>query len=134
MNHKQMQKPRILIVEDESIIAMVLKIQLQKFGYEICAHASDGNTAIELFKQEKPDAILMDIGLPRGMDGIETCKIIKSENPDIPVIFVTGYDNLEIRSEALLLNPLGYIVKPAKIEKINELLESYFKMQNQEKK
>ena len=84
-----MTKARILIVEDEAIIAMELESQLQSLGYEITSIVDTGVKAIEKAKTDKPDLILMDIRIKGEMDGIDTAEAIRSQF-GIPVIFSTA--------------------------------------------
>ena len=83
-------KPKILIVEDESIIAMDFRFTLSKLGYVITSVVNNALSAIEKAEQDKPDLILMDIMLGGSLDGIEAAKII-SYNNFIPIIYVTAF-------------------------------------------
>jgi len=115
----------ILLVEDEVIFAMLLKAQLIRAGYDICKHEVTGENAIISAQQEKPDLILMDIKLAGSIDGIEAASNIKSFS-DIPIIFMTCYDNKDVRKRAMKTNPLDYLVKPITIEKLKLIIDSYF--------
>jgi len=84
-----MKKTRILITEDEQIVAEDLKMTLETMGYTVVGIASSGERAIELADGEKPDLILMDIMLAGKMDGIAAAHTIRSRH-DIPVIYVTA--------------------------------------------
>ncbi|MCB1179382.1 MAG: response regulator, partial [Leptospiraceae bacterium] len=101
----------ILIVEDEVIAALALKGLLRSSGYRVTDYVASGEDAITSIKEHKPDIILMDITIAGELDGIETYKIIKSEEK-IPVIFLSGYDDDSIRKKAEETNPLGYFLKP----------------------
>src|SRR4030043_1856411 len=87
---------KILLVEDEVITAMLMKIELRKIGYTVAYHVTTGEDAIINAKQNSPDIILMDIRLAGEIDGIEAASIIKSEF-DIPIIFITGYEDQTVR-------------------------------------
>lgn len=108
-----MSKERVLIVEDEKIIALDLQRRLERFGYTICDTCSEGADAIEKAKEHKPDIILMDIMLNGPMDGIEAAKIIKQEL-QLPVIFLTAYVDDRTLERAKTAEPYGYILKPFK--------------------
>ena len=108
-----MAKERVLIVEDEKIIALDLQRRLERFGYTICGTCSEGVDAIEKAKLHKPDIILMDIMLNGPMDGIEAAKIIKQELR-IPVVFLTAYVDDRTIERAKTAEPYGYILKPFK--------------------
>jgi PAS domain S-box-containing protein len=106
-----MEKARILIVEDEAIIAMELENQLQSLGYNVTSIVDTGVKAIEKAEKDKPDLILMDIRIKGEMDGIETAEVIRKRFA-IPVIFSTAYLD-EIRIErAKITMPFGYVLKP----------------------
>ncbi len=108
-----MSKARIMIVEDEAIIASAMKMDLQNMGYDVASVVHSGEKALSRIEDEKPDLILMDIVLAGEMDGIETAEKIRSSS-GIPVIYITAYSNEEIIKKAKLAEPFGYIIKPAK--------------------
>ena len=114
---------KILIVEDEAIFAMFLKKQLQICKYEICESVSTGEDAICSVEKENPDIILIDINLAERMDGITAAEKIKSLY-DIPIIFMTGYDNEDLKNRAEELNPVAYLIKPVKIIELNSIISS----------
>lgn len=106
-----MSKARIMIVEDEALVARDISSRLQQMGYEIAGSAERGNTAIELALQLRPDLILMDINLRDDIDGIEAAAIIH-QSFDVPIIFCTAYSNDETLARAKITDPYGYILKP----------------------
>ncbi len=106
-----MSKTRILIVEDEMIIAEDIKRTLWLLGYEVVDMVSSGKKAIEIAKAKKPDLILMDIMLEGDLTGLEAAKIINIEYK-IPIVFLTVYANYNILREAAESNPFGYLLKP----------------------
>jgi diguanylate cyclase (GGDEF)-like protein/PAS domain S-box-containing protein len=108
-----MESERILIVEDEKIIALDLQRRLERFGYTVCAAASEGEEAVRKAAAERPDIILMDIMLAGEIDGIEAAKTIKREL-QIPVIFLTAYADERTLERAKEAEPFGYILKPFK--------------------
>ncbi|OHD17059.1 MAG: histidine kinase [Spirochaetes bacterium GWD1_27_9] len=116
---------KFLLVEDEVINAMLMKMQLEKTGYKVTHHVTTGENAIISSKQNPPDIILMDIRLAGEIDGIEAAEIIKSQS-NIPIIFITGYDDLTIRKRAEKLNPLEYLIKPLVIDKLKTIIDAYF--------
>lgn len=109
--YEMQEKKKILIVEDESIIAMSLRTILELSGYDVCALASTGEQAVENVEEEKPDLVIMDIGLSDGIDGIEAGRQIK-ERFSIPVVFVTGYAEDGLKKRAGVTKPYEYLVKP----------------------
>lgn len=108
-----MPEVKILIVEDEKVLAMGLKKKLEKLGFKVTALASSGFEAIESVKKEQPDLVLMDIVLKGDMDGIETAKFIVNLH-DIPIIYLTAYADDETLERAEKTCPYGYILKPYK--------------------
>ena len=102
---------RILIVEDDSNSAAILRILLQKAGYDILPIAADGETAYQLVENHKPMLILMDISLAGALDGIDTIKKIH-EKFDIPVVYLTGHTSETIIKRAKATSPFGFILKP----------------------
>jgi signal transduction histidine kinase len=107
----KMKKIKILIVEDEVIVAMEIQSTLKNLGYSVIAIADTGEKAINKASTEKPDLILMDIRLKGDLDGIETAECIRSLL-DIPVIFLTAYADEEKLERAKLALPFGYLLKP----------------------
>jgi CheY-like chemotaxis protein len=106
-----MAQPKVLIVEDDTVILSIEKWRLSNLGYEICGSAGTGAEAMECVAKMQPDIVLMDITLKGGMDGIETAGQIK-KNFDIPVIFVSSHTEGEIIARAKAVNPDGFIKKP----------------------
>jgi PAS domain S-box-containing protein len=104
---------RILIVEDESIIAINLQEALEDMGYSVVAIASTGGQALEIAKAHRPDIVLMDIFLEGSTDGIKTADYIW-ENLQIPIIYVTGHSDPATVDRAVQTSPFSYIVKPIK--------------------
>jgi PAS domain S-box-containing protein len=106
-----MKKAKILIVEDEAIIAMEIESQLQSLGYEVTSIVDTGEKAIEKAEKDKPDLILMDIRIKGKMDGIDTAETIRNKY-GIPVIFSTAYLDQERIERAKITMPFGYVLKP----------------------
>lgn len=108
-----MQGERVLIVEDEKIIAFDLQRRLKTFGFEVIGSCSSGAEALELCAQGRPDIVLMDIMIEGELDGIETAKILL-ERYQIPSIFLTAYSDAATLERAKVAQPLAYIIKPFK--------------------
>ena len=106
-----MLNPKILIVENERIVAHDIKQRLQNLGYEVIGISGNGNDALEKTGEMKPDLILMDIVLTGEIDGIETAQQI-SKLYSVPFIYLTAYYDDEILKRASLTQPAGYITKP----------------------
>ncbi|MFT6746072.1 MAG: two-component system response regulator LytT [Glaciecola sp.] len=107
-------KKNVLIVEDESIVAMDIQQSLVSLGYEVLGIASSGKKAKEfLSKKKKPDIILMDIMIKGDMTGIDVSAYVK-EHHQIPVVFLTAYADDQTLEKAKNTEPYGYILKPFK--------------------
>ena len=106
-----MNKKKVIVVEDDEITALNLKLSLQKQGYEILSVCESVKQAKDDIKNYLPDIVIIDISLQKTNDGIELAKDIREEY-NIPFIFLTSYSDDEIISQAKLTEPYGYIVKP----------------------
>ncbi len=108
-----MAKVKILVVEDESIVAKDIQNSLKKLGYHVPTTVSSAEKAIEEVEENRPDLILMDIMLKGQMSGIEAANVIK-ERFGVPLIFLTAYADDNTLSKAKITEPYGYIIKPFK--------------------
>ncbi|MFB5651553.1 response regulator [Leptospira wolffii] len=121
-----MEGLKVLLVEDEVITAMLVKRELEKIGCNVLDLATSGEDAVRLAKSDiRPDLILMDITLSGDMDGITAASEIKEES-DIPIIFLTGYQDSRTRERASQTKPLAYFVKPLEIHKLQNLIQNHF--------
>ena len=114
---------RVLIVEDEDIVAACLELTLQDFGYEVAARASSGEEAVRLAEEMRPDLILMDVTLDGVLDGIEAAGRIR-EQLNIPVVYLTALTDAETLRRARATGPSGYLVKPFDAKTLREVLET----------
>lgn len=112
-----MKKTKILIVEDESIVALDIKRTLEKFNYEVTNTAINYNEAINSVMLNKPDLILMDVNLAKSKDGIETAKEIKMLD-DIPIIYLTAFCDEDTINRAIETKPVSYLIKPFKQDEL----------------
>jgi diguanylate cyclase (GGDEF)-like protein/PAS domain S-box-containing protein len=117
-----MKPARILVVEDEMIIARELAAQLRMLGYEPVGHAARGEQAVSLAGELLPDLVLMDIQLAGDMDGIAAAQAIHDQF-DVPVIFVTAFATDEMLSRARITEPYGYILKPYSEREIHTVIQ-----------
>ena len=108
--------PSILIVDDEPSIVQSLKGLLSDEGFDVMT-APNGYEALKTIESDSPDLVLLDIWMP-GMDGIETLKEIKANNPYIQVIIITGHGNVETAVKATKLGAFDLIEKPLSIDKV----------------
>lgn len=100
---------KVLIVEDEPTLLETLEYNLTRQGYEVCT-AADGRTALEKARQERPDAIVLDIMLP-GLDGFEVCRILRQEM-SVPVLMLTARDDEVDKIVGLEVGADDYMTKP----------------------
>ncbi len=113
---------KILIVEDEQIVAKNIEKRLTAAGYQVVASVSTGEEAIEKVKDLSPDIILMDIKLKGKLDGIETADILRKDY-QLPVIFLTSYTDEETFQRAKDTEPFGYLIKPFDTRDLNRAVE-----------
>ncbi|MDC6352254.1 LytTR family transcriptional regulator DNA-binding domain-containing protein [Zeaxanthinibacter sp. PT1] len=105
------EKTRVLIVEDDMIIAANISLQLSRLGYEITGIESRGEEAVIHARRNTPDIILMDIHLKGELDGIETTKMIQEEQ-DIPIIYLTANNDELTFNRARATHPQAFVSKP----------------------
>lgn len=115
-------KVKILIVEDESIVAMDVKNRLTRLGYEVCGLASSGEEAIQKAIQSRPGLILMDIRLKGQMDGIIVAEQIRSWY-DVPIVFLTAYSDETTLQRAKVTEAFGYLLKPLEERELHITIE-----------
>jgi CheY-like chemotaxis protein len=106
-----MSGERILLVEDDDVIARIEDWRLKNLGYTVCGRATTGAEAMELVVNAKPDLVLMDINIQGDVDGIETAGMIK-KGFNIPVVYVTSHSDGPTLERAKETHPDGFIVKP----------------------
>ncbi|HIJ00269.1 MAG: two-component system, response regulator PdtaR [Candidatus Methanomethylophilaceae archaeon] len=114
---------RILIVEDEVVVAMYIETLLVTFGYEVAGIVTNGKDAIDAVKNNGIALILMDINIEGDIDGIETVKRIK-EFSDVPVIYVSAYIDKETIDRAAETKPASYLSKPFKNKDLKDIIDS----------
>ena len=106
-----MLNSKILIVEDDAIEAMDIKINLENMGYDVTAVTSSGEEAFQKISQYKPDLVLIDIIIKGKMDGVEVAQKIK-DNYDLPFIYLTSNSEEKTLEKAKITEPFGYVIKP----------------------
>lgn len=124
---------RILVVEDEIIIAEDIQRKLKRMGYDVPSIVSSGEEAIKNIKVNIPDLILMDIVIHGEMDGIETAGQIHSLF-DIPVVYLTAYADEKTLERAKITEPFGYLIKPFKERELQITIEIALYKHKMEKK
>ena len=121
----QKLKPKILIAENERMIAVDIKNSLHRISCEVMGIVSSGGEVIRKVNEEKPDLILMDITLDGALDGIETAEIISAKY-NIPVIYLASYNDRETLQRAKITEPYGYLIKPFDSREIEIAIEMAF--------
>jgi len=116
-----MSKTKILIVEDESIVALDIKRILTNLQYEVTDMVSDYLAVSSSIKKNRPDIILMDINLGQKQDGINIAEKIHL-NENIAIIYITAYSDEETITRAIQTNPMGYVLKPFKKDDIKSII------------
>lgn len=105
-----MEKLRIVIADDESIIRLDLKETLQRMGHQVVAEAGDGRTAVELVRQHRPDLVILDVKMPE-QDGVDAAKEIANDRL-APVLLLTAYSQQDLVRRAMDAGVFAYVVKP----------------------
>lgn len=111
-----MEKKKVLIVDDQNGIRVLLTEVFNSEGYKTY-QASNGMLALEIVKKDKPDLVLLDMKIP-GMDGLEILKRIKKIDPDVKVIMMTAYGELDMIKEATESGALMHFTKPFDIDEL----------------
>lgn len=110
---------KVLIVDDAAFMRMMIKDILEKNGYEIVGEANNGLKAVEIYKQEKPDVVTMDITMP-DMDGIQAVKAIKEFDPAAKVIMCSAMGQQTMVMDAIKSGARDFIVKPFQADRVLE--------------
>jgi PAS domain S-box-containing protein len=113
---------KIMVVEDEWLLAQGLKENLQDLGYEVTGVADNAAAALKLAAEQPPDLVLMDIMLKGSLDGIETARQLRHDF-QIPVVFLTAYTDAQTLGRAKLVEPYGYILKPFEVRELRSAIE-----------
>lgn len=122
---------KVLIVEDETIVALEIKKVLEKLDFIVTDMATGYDSALESVKRTKPDIILMDIDLRDDKDGIDVAKQIQKTN-NIPIIYTTAYSDEKTLNRAIETNPVTYLIKPFKREELkSNILLGIYKSKNE---
>lgn len=127
-----MEPAKILVVEDEPVVAKDIQVSLQRLGYRVPALASSGEDALYKVAETHPDLALMDIVLKGKMDGVETAQRIK-EHFDVPVIYLTAYADEHTFERAKVTCPLGYLLKPYQPKELRTTIELALHRVNQDR-
>jgi DNA-binding NtrC family response regulator len=113
---------KILVIDDDEMMLQPLSIYLDGSGFTVLSTA-DGPQGIMIYKRERPDVVVLDLGLPT-MDGLEVLKQIRNYDPVAKVIIATGYGSPKTMGEAMNYGAFAFIDKPFDIEALIELIKS----------
>jgi len=113
---------RILVVEDEAIVAQDLRASLETLDYDVCAVVDSGEDALEKVEALRPELVLMDIVLAGKMSGTEAAGLIR-QRFGVPVVYLTAYTDDETLAKAGVTDPAGYIVKPFQDRELRSVVE-----------
>ena len=108
---------KILVVDDAGFMRKMVQTHLSKAGYDNFVEGADGEQAVALYRDEKPDLVIMDITMPN-MDGIQALRTIKGTNPEAKIVMCSAMGQETMVMEAIKLGALDFIVKPFKSERI----------------
>ena len=114
--------PRIMVVEDEYLVAHDVELSLEHLGYNVSAVVDSGEEALDRAERERPDLVLMDIVLAGMLDGIDTATLIRARH-DVPVVFLTAYADKNMIDRAKQAQPYGYLVKPFDSRELGSTIE-----------
>ena len=107
----------VLIVEDEAIVALELRDNVERLGHNVVDVSDTAEGAVKIALTKHPDLIIMDVRLKGRMDGVEAATLIR-KSVDVPVIFLTAYSGDEILSRASIAEPYGYLLKPVEEQQL----------------
>ncbi len=114
---------KLLIVEDEPVVAIDLQDEVREFGFEVTGMAESADAALISVEQEKPDLVLMDISIDGSMDGIQAARVLRDLYA-VPVVFLTSFSDAETISRATREVPYGYLTKPFKSRDLQAMLRT----------
>lgn len=117
------RKARILIAEDEVHIRSLINLIVTSLGAEVIAEASDGEQALSLFNQHKPDMVILDINMPK-LDGVAVLKQIMAIDPRALVVMLTSLNALDVVKECIDAGAWNYILKNTTAEELNKAISA----------
>ena len=122
------RKCRILVIDDGDSVRDIIRVFLERDGFEVCGEAADGVEAIEQAKKLKPDLIVMDLAMPR-MNGAEAASILSKTMPDVPVVLLTLYQNVLGTALASAVGVKAIIDKTDGMDKLVACVHSLLKIE-----
>jgi CheY-like chemotaxis protein len=128
-----MSKPRLLVVEDEWLVGLHIKLTLEDLGYKVVGLTASGDEALRLATEHLPELVLMDISLAGGMNGIEAAEKI-GQQLEIPVVFLTAFSNPQSLGLTDGANIYGFIMKPFELPDLRSAIENALQKSREEKR
>lgn len=118
---------RIVLVDDHDLLRAGVRAILEKDTlFQVVGETGDGQDAIRMVSQLRPDIVLMDVNLPGGLGGLDATETIVKDNPDVKVIVLTQYENREYIRRALRIGARGYLLKRSVAEELKEAIRSVY--------
>ncbi len=104
---------RTFLVEDEIVVRETIKkmIPWEQYGYELVGEAPDGEVALPMIKNLKPDLLITDIKMPF-MDGLTLCRMVRKDFPEMKIVILSGYDDFNYAKQAIAIGVEDYLLKP----------------------
>jgi DNA-binding response OmpR family regulator len=121
-----MDKPRILIVDDEEEAGQILSLRLGRRGY-VPAYVTSGEAALAHLAQNEVEVVVLDVKMP-GMDGFETLKRIREGHPDVSVVILSGHADVEDAARGMELGAFFYLLKPVNLEELCNKIEDALRL------
>lgn len=115
-------KKRVLIVEDDKLLALVEERLIERLGYEVAGNAATGEDALKMIEELDPDILVVDISLKGEMDGVETVKRLRKHS-SVPVIFLSGNSDKFNYERARKVGFVDYLVKPVTAQQLESPLQ-----------
>jgi two-component system, response regulator PdtaR len=116
-----MQRPRILIVEDEFLVAYEVRLHLEESGFEVCGMVGTGAEAVAAAERSRPDCVLMDVSLKGDMDGVEAARRV-AERRLVPFVFMTGLPVAQVRDRVRELGAAVCLSKPVDLAELRTMI------------
>lgn len=118
---------KVIIVDDSATMRMIISQILKSEMYDVCGEASDGDEALEMYKEKSPDIITLDVHMPK-MSGMDTLKELLKFDPKVKVVMLTSEGQKETVMDAIKLGAKNYIVKPPERKNVLDKLEEVLKV------
>jgi DNA-binding NarL/FixJ family response regulator len=115
---------RILILEDEFLIALSYRLELEKHGYEVVGVCGDAERAMAISRNNPPDVVIIDVYIKGDIDGVEFLRMLRANGIDPKAVFITGNFDQSTSERVLAMDPLALLFKPAGTSELLDILES----------